>query len=202
MSDMADTIIPKSDQLSSDSLLAGPLTIKITGVSIVLGEQPATIAYAGDGGRPFRPGLSMRRVLVHLWGPDAKLYVGRSLTLYSDPSVVFGGMAVGGIRISHASHIAEPVTMLLTSTKGKRKPFTVRPLVVEDAATAWADATVASISAAADHAALRVITGKAAVVKARAQLAEKRPDLAARVTDAIAGALAVFDQADAGQGEV
>jgi len=202
MSDMSDTIIPKSDQLNADSLLAGPLTIRITGVSIVLGEQPATINYDGDGGRPFRPGLSMRRVLVTLWGPDAKLYVGRSLTLYTDPSVVFGGMAVGGIRISHASHIAEPVTMMLTSTKGKRKPFTVRPLVVDDAATSWADATVASIAAAVDHAALEEITKQPSVVKRRAQLAERRPELAERVSDAIASALAVFDRADAGEMEV
>ncbi len=37
-------------------------------------------------------------------------------------------MAVGGIRISHMSDIAEPITMALTATKGSRKPFTVRPL--------------------------------------------------------------------------
>ena len=132
MSDMTTTIIPKSDQLNADQLLTGPITIKVTGVSVVAGEQPVTISYGGDAGRPYKPGKSMRRVLVKLWGADANAYVGRSMTLYTDPTIRFGGMEVGGIRISHMTHIDGPQTMALTETKGKKKPFTVRPLVIEE----------------------------------------------------------------------
>lgn len=129
MNDMASAIIPKSDQLNSDDLIAGPITIKVTGVTIRGGqEQPVAISYEGDNGKPYKSCKSMNRVLVTCWGADAKQYVGRSMTLYRDPAVKWGGMEVGGIRISHLSDIAEPLTMALTATKGSRKPHTVRPL--------------------------------------------------------------------------
>lgn len=127
--DMAAAIIPKSDQLNSDDLIAGPLTITITSVAIRGGqEQPVSMHYEGDNGKPYKPCKSMARVFVFAWGPDAKQYVGRSVTLYRDPSVKWGAMEVGGIRISHMSDIPEALTMALTATKGSRKPFTVRPL--------------------------------------------------------------------------
>lgn len=130
MNDMAQTIIPKSDQLNADDLIAGPITIKITGVTIRSGqEQPISIHFEGDNGKPYKACKSMCRVMVNAWGADSKKYVGRSLTLYRDPSVKWGGMDVGGIRISHMSDIDGAMTMALTMTKSNRKPFTVKPLV-------------------------------------------------------------------------
>jgi hypothetical protein len=70
----------------------------------------------------------MRRVLVAAWGADSNNYIGRSVTLFGDPSVKWGGIAIGGIRISHVSHITKPLTIALTESKGKRKPFSVDPL--------------------------------------------------------------------------
>jgi hypothetical protein len=131
---MLNTIIPKSDQLNADDLLGGrTLTITITKVGIKMDEQPVSLNYEGDKGKPYKPGKSMRRVLVNCWGPDANVYVGRKLRLYCDPAVKFGGMEVGGIRISHMSHINSRVTMALTATKAQRRPFTVDPLVEDDA---------------------------------------------------------------------
>ena len=130
--DMRNVIIPKSDQLNSDDLIAGPITIRIRDVAIRPGtEQPCSIFYEGDGNKPFKPCKSMARVLVAAWGPDAKQYVGRSLTLYRDPSVKWAGMEIGGIRISHLSHIERDMVMALTATKGSRKPFQVKPLTAE-----------------------------------------------------------------------
>ena len=129
MNDMAQVIIPKSDQLNADDLITGPLTVKITGVTIRGGqEQPISIHYEGDNGKPYKACKSMCRVMVNAWGPDSKQYVGRSLTLYRDASVKWGGMEVGGIRISHMSDIEGPLTMALTMTKSNRKPFTVKPI--------------------------------------------------------------------------
>lgn len=130
--DMASTIEPKSTQLNADDLLCGPRTITITAVRANEGstEQPVAISFADDNGKPFLPCKSMRRVMVHVWGADAKIYVGRSMTLYCDPKVQWGGMAVGGIRISHMSHIDKPMVMALTASKAKRAPFTVQPLIV------------------------------------------------------------------------
>lgn len=133
MTSMRDTIIPKSDQANYDDFVGGVTkTIKITKVTLVTGDQPASLHYEGDNGKPFKPCKSMCRVLVKLWGDDASKYIGRSLTLYGDENVVFAGAKVGGIRISHMSDIKEPVTLALTVTKARRNPFTVKPLLVEE----------------------------------------------------------------------
>jgi hypothetical protein len=132
MNDMSLVIIPKSDQISADDLIAGPKTITITEVDIRPGtEQPVSIRFEGDDGRPWKPCTSMSRVLVSAWGPDAKNYVGRSVTLYRDPKVKWGGMEVGGIRVSNMSHIERDLVISLTATKGKRAPYMVKPLQVQ-----------------------------------------------------------------------
>ena len=200
MSDMSAVIVPKSDQISADDLLSGPRTICISEVSIRPGtEQPVTIRYEGDEGRPFKPCKSMCRVMVALWGPDAKQYVGKSLTLYRDPAVKWGGMEVGGIRISDASHIDRPLTMALTQTKGSKKLVTVRVLKVEapkPAVDKVADGVallLRQIAACHDHDALEQVTSGA--VKQRTWLAKNRPELAKQVDDAVTAALATLDSA-------
>jgi len=129
MNDMAATIVPRSDQMNSDDLIGGPRTITVTGVSIAAGdEQPVSFRFEGDNNKPFMPCKSMRRVVVLMWGGDTKAYPGRSMTLYRDPEVTWGGMKVGGIRISHMSHIDEDTTLVLTATKKSRAPFRVKVL--------------------------------------------------------------------------
>ena len=130
MTDLSQTIAPKSDQLNSDDLIGGAKTVQITRVSACpdSAEQPVAIFFDGDNGKPYKPCKSMRRVLVQVWGKDGNAYPGRRMTLYRDPAVQFGGLAVGGIRISHMSHIDKPLTMALTATRANRKPFTVKPL--------------------------------------------------------------------------
>lgn len=128
--DMMKTIVPKSNQMNADDLIGGQTKIiKITKVSGVAGEQPVAVNYEGDNGKPFMPCKSMRRVLVHCWGKEAINYVGRSLTLFRDPEVTFGGIKTGGIRISHMSDINGPMTMALTHSQKNRKPYTVQPMV-------------------------------------------------------------------------
>lgn len=130
MTDLRPTIAPKSDQLNADDLIGGRLlTIKVTKVSLC-GEpdQPIAVHYEGDDGKPYKPCKSMRRVMVHVWGPDGARFAGRSMTLYRDDRVTFGKEAVGGIRISHMSGIDREVTMALTATRANRKPYTVKPL--------------------------------------------------------------------------
>lgn len=125
--DLSDTIQPTSDQLDAVDLLGGPRTFTIEKVEKNNGDQPVNI-HLREFDRVWRPGKSMRRVLVYAWGPDASQYAGRRLTLYCDPSVKFGGEAVGGTRISHLSHIAKPLTIPLLVTRGKSAPFRVQPL--------------------------------------------------------------------------
>jgi len=134
MLDLSKTIAPKSDQLNSDDLIGGPRTITITGVKLVAEDQPVAISFENDEGKPWKPCKSMRRVLVKAWGADGAKYAGRSLTLYLDESVRFGGAAVGGIRIGAMSHISKDLVMALTATRGTKKAYTVKPLAVETTA--------------------------------------------------------------------
>lgn len=142
MTDMRTVIIPKSDQLNADDLIGGPRTVTITAVSVRPGtEQPVAISFDGDGGKPYKPCKSMCRVMVSMWGPDAKEYAGRSMTLYRDPKVKWAGLEVGGIRISHMSHIERDHVMALTENKQSRKPFTVKPLTAREPKRAAGDAS-------------------------------------------------------------
>lgn len=125
---LADTIVPKSDQLNADDLLAHPITVTVAAVKRADGDQPVAVHLEGDY-RPYKPCKSMRRVLISAWGDDGREWVGRSMTLYCDPEVQFGGVKVGGIRISHLSHIASDLQLSLTVTRGKRKPCTVKKLI-------------------------------------------------------------------------
>lgn len=126
--DMTPTLAAKSNQLTTDDLIAGPLTITITRVSAGSPEQPVAIGYEGDDGKPWHPCKSMRRVLVAAWGADASQYVGRRVTLVRDPEVMYGGIKVGGIRLSHLSDLDGPLSIALTVTRQKRAPYRVQPL--------------------------------------------------------------------------
>ena len=128
--DMSGVITPRSDQWNYDDFQTGPKTFTITGVKVKTGqEQPVEISLEGTP-KFYRPCKSMARVIVGAWGADSSKYAGRSLTLYGDASVKWGGMAVGGIRISHMSHIDESMTMALTVTRANKKPYTVKVLSV------------------------------------------------------------------------
>lgn len=131
MIDISPTTVAKSDILNADDLIGKTITVKITKVSKISGDQPIAINFEGDNGKPFMPCKSMRRVLQHVWGSDGAKYVGKSLTLYRDPEVTFGGLKVGGVRISHMSDIKEKITMALTASKANKKPYAVLPLSVE-----------------------------------------------------------------------
>jgi hypothetical protein len=128
--DMSQFIAARSDQMNADDLLDAPRTITVTKVSATpdSAEQPVSIHYEGDGGKPFKPCKTVRRIMVGIWGKDASQYVGRSMTLYRDPTVAFGGMQVGGIRVSHMSHMDGEKTVALMVTRGRKAPFKVLPL--------------------------------------------------------------------------
>ena len=127
---LSDTITPKSDQLNADDLLTGPITIKIKDVRRGSRDQPVSIDI--EGRQPFKPCKTMRRVLVTAWGQNGKEWVGRSITVYCDPTVKFGGVALGGIRISHLSNIDKTLNMMLTASRGKKVSHTVNPIVEAD----------------------------------------------------------------------
>lgn len=129
---LRDTIVPKSDQLNYDDVMAGPLTVKVTGLAAGSADQPVIVRVAdaetGEAMRDFKPCKSMRRLLIAVWGDKGKDWIGKRMTLVGDASVKFGGVAVGGIRISHVSGIDEPRSIMLTTTRSKRAEYVVKAL--------------------------------------------------------------------------
>ena len=125
---MKVTIEKKTDQLNYEDFLGGHTrTVTIAGVVKGTKEQQYDIQIEGDQ-RVWRPAVTVLKLLVEAWGDDATVWVGLRATLYGDPEVTFGRDKVGGIRVSHLSHIDGPVTANLTVTRGKREKFTVQPL--------------------------------------------------------------------------
>lgn len=139
--DISDTLAPTSDQLDAVDLLTGPRTFTVERVTVAKAEQPVNI-YLREFPRPWRPGKSMRRVIVACWGSDVKEYVGRRVTLWCDPSVRFGGQEVGGVRVTHLSHIEKAKKVPLLITRGKSATYVVEPL--PDAPGAPTEADVAA----------------------------------------------------------
>lgn len=132
VTNLSDTIVAKSDQLNGDDLLSGPRNITVSAVKRSGSpDQPVAVHFDGDGGKPYKPCKSMRKVLIFAWGENGADWIGRSMTVYQDPEVKFGGVKVGGIRISHLSHIEANIAISLTATKGKKAPVTIKKLTVE-----------------------------------------------------------------------
>ena len=127
--DISESLAANSQQQNADEFLAGPKTVTVSEVKKGTAEQPVEVHLVEFPGKPFKPAKSVRRVLAAAWGTDASQWAGRRLTIYCDPEVRYAGKAVGGLRVSHVSHIDRPVTVALTVTRGKRESFTVQPLV-------------------------------------------------------------------------
>jgi hypothetical protein len=125
--DLSQSIEARSDQINADDLIAGPVTYTVR--EVVQGKAEAPFDFLlNETERAYRPSKTMRRVIVAAWGSEAANYAGRRLTLYREPTIQFGGKTVGGIRISHMSHIDQRVEVQAQVTRGKREKFTVDPL--------------------------------------------------------------------------
>ena len=133
----SDTIKTKSDQLNADDFI-GKDTLQITITKVECKEsqdQPVSIHYDGDNGKPFKPCLTMRKVIAHAWGADESAFIGRSLLLYRDPDVKWAGEAVGGIRIKAMSDISEKLRVALQVSKMKRQIIEIEKLEVSKTET-------------------------------------------------------------------
>ena len=173
--DITETTALKSDQQNFDDYASGPRTVTISKVTKGSVEQPVDIELVEFPGRPYKPSKSMRRVLVAAWGAEASAYAGRKMTLFGDPTVKFGGQVVGGIKIAALSHIDKRMTLSLTTTRGKRAPFSVEPLT--DATPAPTEPTAEQVAACTDADALRAMW-QASGVERRAQIEARVSELA------------------------
>lgn len=83
----------------------GDITLRIKKVSKgkVVGaggksNGKAMIAFDGAE-KPLGAGTAILSTIAQLYGNDTKDWVGKLITIYPDPTVKYGGVAVGGIRV-------------------------------------------------------------------------------------------------------
>lgn len=187
ITDLRSTIVPRSDQMNAEQLLAGPVIIKVTDVRIGSSdEQPVVVHYEGENGRPYKPCKTCRKVLILAWGPDGREWVGKSAELYCDPTVKFGGSEVGGIRISRLTDIDRDIQVSLTATKGKKALHTIKRMTV-DTGPALAD-VLAAIEAAGNRAQMAEAKALASRLINEADVAQAVAAYKARVAAIAAGA--------------
>ena len=133
MIDVSHTVKTKSDQLNADDLIAGDLMIQVEGVNVINDpQQPVQIYYYGCEGKPFKPCLTVRKILVALWGKDASVWANRWMNLYVDPTVSFGKQKnIGGIRVNAVSHIDSAASLTLAVRRGAKQEFRIQPIKLE-----------------------------------------------------------------------
>lgn len=158
---VVQSVAPKSDQLNADDLIAGPIDVTIVDVKQGNAEQPIVLFIDGDR-QPYKPCKSMRRILIKAWGESAKAWINQRLRLYCDPDVKFGGMKVGGIRVSHMTGIKSRTVFILTVARGKRAEFTIDPLDSPDSLEARVNKAITAINGAGDVASFNSIDNRLA----------------------------------------
>jgi hypothetical protein len=121
--DITNTLAAKSDQLNAEDLAGGPMTAQIERVTA--GQDHPIAVHLQGMNRPWYPCKTVRRLLVECWGADATIWPGRWVRLYREPSVMYGGKQVGGIRMDGASHIDHAITRTMQERRGRYKEFKI-----------------------------------------------------------------------------
>ncbi|QEA30413.1 hypothetical protein FGL91_18780 [Microbacterium sp. CBA3102] len=127
--DVSAAIVAKSDQLNAIDLVGRDVTVTIVDVKPGPADQPVHIITDAYGpSRPWKPSKTALRDIVQVWGTEATVWVGRRLTLFNDPEVLWAGQPVGGIRIRAMSHIEKAFEAKHVITRGKTKKVMIQPL--------------------------------------------------------------------------
>lgn len=129
--DMSEHVAPKSDQLDAEDLRSGPRDVTVKAVTRGPSEEQPINFHLEETDRPWRPTKTVRRLIMGVWGKETDVYPTRRLRLYRDPDVTFGGMAVGGIRVSHMSHLPtgdQPFRAIVMTGRARSSEFTIHPL--------------------------------------------------------------------------
>lgn len=133
MTDISHTLIAKSDQLNAVDIIGTEKLLKITKVDVKQsGDQPVTVHYEGENGRPWKPALTSRRILASLWGGDSSKWIGHTVAVHCDATVVYAGEEVGGVRPHAATGIESTQVIKLKEKRGpKPKTFEIKPLRID-----------------------------------------------------------------------
>lgn len=128
MTNIAHTLVAKSDQLNAADLIGGEKLLKITSVD-VKSASDVWVHYDGENGRPWKTSLTARRILARLWTEESDNWIGHTVAVHCDPTVVYAGEEVGGIRPHAATGIDSERVIKLKERRGpKPKTFKIVPL--------------------------------------------------------------------------
>lgn len=129
MVDISKALEAKSDQLNAVDLIGDDKLLKITKVDNPGGEQPVWVHYEGGEGKPWKPSKGMLRVLSFGWGTETDNWINKCVSVYCEPSVMYGGKEVGGIHISGMSDVND-FTVPLRISRNKTTTYHVKKMVV------------------------------------------------------------------------
>jgi hypothetical protein len=116
---LSEATLARSDQLNADDLVGGPRTFTVKEVRRGDNDQPVAIVLEEfPANRPFKPSKTVTRLLSYVWGEETDDWPERPrFTLYRDAKVKWAGQEIGGIRVSHMSHITERKKIALAESK-------------------------------------------------------------------------------------
>lgn len=126
---LTDTILANSNQLNACDI-PKPVTVTVTDVRRGSAKEQPVAVHISGGYQPFYPCKTVRRIMIGAWGDNGRDWIGRSMTLFCDESVRYGGIAVGGIRISHMDGIDADMVFSVNLTRGKKGQVSVKKLSV------------------------------------------------------------------------
>lgn len=156
-----------SAQINADDIVSAPIDVTITAAEEGTNEQPLFLHVAELPDKTYRPSLTMIKLIGANWGDETDDWLHKRLRLFRNPKIRFGREEVGGIEVSHMSHIDGPVEVSLLVKKGQRKIFRVDPLPNAAPARDW----LAEVELAGnDVGALRVLHGAARAAGASADV--------------------------------
>jgi len=125
--DVSAEIVAQSDQMNAIDL-AQPVTVTIVGVKKGADERVHIITDVYGPARPFKPSKTVLRDIAKAWGLESQVWIGRRLTLFNDPTVLWAGQEVGGIRVSAMSHIDKAFEAKHQIARTKSKKVMIQPL--------------------------------------------------------------------------
>lgn len=127
--DVSNAIVAKSDQVNAIDLVGRDVTVTIVDVKQGPADQPVHIITDLYGpSRPWKASKTALRDIVQAWGTDSTVWVGRRITLWNDPEVLWAGKKVGGVRIRAMSHIDTAFKATHIITRGKTQDVMIQPL--------------------------------------------------------------------------
>lgn len=131
MQDMSKFTYNDSDQIIAADLLGGPEVGKIIRMEETEDKKRPLKIFLEGFDKPFLPCLTSRRLLLGCWGKDGTKWIGRSMRLYREPEVTYGGDKVGGARFSHLTDLeSDQVTITVQKNKKQTEKITIYRLVI------------------------------------------------------------------------